>query len=480
MNYILKNSRKFSLKEGNFVKEEIFIQNGKIVDKCFGEEIDLKGAFVYPGIVDSHCHLMGTGYKKSIIELDEVKGKSAFSKLLNSFKGEMVLGRGWDENVLGFLPERELLDSIIDDRPIILTRRCGHIAALNTQAIEKFDLFDLDGLDETDVKKGIFKERGLTKINRELWKNKEAIEDYLKRGTDEFLQYGVTSVHSDDLNGINDSYTLNLLSDQKNIRVYEKYKVSSPSQINEINKYKNLENPFLKLRAAKLFMDGSLGGRTAALMEDYSDDPGNKGVLLLKNRELSKYIKAAEKNGIELCIHVIGDKSLEEAIKAFESFDELKTEHRLIHVQIASEEQLKRIKKLNMRLSIQPAFYSSDLIISEKRLGKERLFSKGYPFNKMRDLKINLSFSTDSPIESASPFKNISSANHFFSRVESIYYYTQAGKYFEEKNTSVELTLGNNADLFVSETDLLNSTNETLQNGKSSMTFVAGEVVYEE
>jgi hypothetical protein len=139
---------------------------------------------------------------------------------------------------------------------------------------------------------------------------------------------------------------------------------------------------------------------------------------------------------------------------------------------------LQRIKKLNLRLSIQPAFYSSDLIIAEKRLGKERFFELGYPFNKMRDLKINISFSTDSPIENASPFKNIASADHFFSRIESLYYYSEAGKKFENQNSSVELIPGNDADLFVSETDILNSTEETLSKAEVVYTLVNGKLVY--
>jgi hypothetical protein len=478
MNYILKNARKFSFDIGNFNKEEIYIKNGKIVEKCFGEEIDIKGAFVYPGFVDSHCHLLGTGFKRSIINLDDVNNRSEFDKLIKNCKEEIVVGRGWDENKLGFLPTRDILDSSVDEKPVILTRRCGHIAVLNSFAIEEYELSDLDGLDETDIKKGIFKERGLGKINKELWKSEERIKNYLEKGIKEFIKYGVTSVHTDDLDGVNNSYILNLLSKQNKIKIYEKYKISSPSQIEEIKKYRNLENIFFKVRAAKLFMDGSLGGRTAALTDDYSDDPGNRGVLLMDRSELIEFIREAEKNEIELCIHMIGDHSLEEAISAFESFYTLETEHRLIHVQIASKKQLQRIKKLNLRLSIQPAFYSSDLIIAEKRLGKERFFELGYPFNKMRDLKINISFSTDSPIENASPFKNIASADHFFSRIESLYYYSEAGKKFENQNSSVELIPGNDADLFVSETDILNSTEETLSKAEVVYTLVNGKLVY--
>ncbi|HNQ70425.1 MULTISPECIES: amidohydrolase [Mesotoga] len=473
MAYSLKGGRVYSVPDGRYVTRDLYISEGIISEVPAKDaiEIDVSGKFVYPGFVDSHAHLIGTGRKELEVDLENCDSVEKLETALN-VERDIVRARGWDQEVLGFMPVRKILDSIIS-RPVIITRRCGHIASANSAFIKLFSLERLHGLDGTDIDLGILKERALDEVERNVLLTSGEVEAAIEAGTKAFLKYGVTSVHSDDYHGIEYELLMQRLAGIVDLRVYEKFCVSREEDLEMILLGRQFENEFFQLNAAKLYLDGSLGARTAAMIEPYYDSPGERGVLYKSAKEIRPIVKRADGEGIQVCVHVIGDRALEEALKAFEGSKSETLRHRLIHVQIASEEQIRRMVEEKLTASIQPVFVDSDKLIAPERFGPSRL-ENAYPFGKMRDMGVLLALSTDSPVESTSVIRNLNSADRYFSRRESIEMYTSNGHLLANSCRGCSLEPGYPADLFVIDADLL----KTNEDRFSDMTFVGGRLVF--
>ncbi|HOI34161.1 MAG TPA: amidohydrolase [Mesotoga infera] len=473
MNYVLKNSRVFSVDLGEFSHRDLYITDGRISDRVGPEALtmDLSGKFIYPGFVDSHAHLIGTGLEKMAVDLRNCRSMEDLRSRLQ-IESHLVRARGWDQETLGFLPERRILDRITS-QPAILIRRCGHVATVNSAAIDRFSLETLDGLDETDIENGVIKERALERLNSIVKLTPEEVEEAIRIGSTEFLKYGVTCVHSDDFHGLKLETLVESLSRISNIRVFEKIAVENSDQLSMLDIAKDGETSFFKVIAAKIYMDGSLGARTAAMKEPYSDSPRETGVLYMDCETLKRIVERADRKAFQLCVHVIGDKSLEEALKAFHGSRAHELKHRLIHVQIASPEQIRRIADLGLTASIQPVFFDSDAHIAPDRFGEERM-RDAYPFKQMRDVGIRMALSTDSPVESPSILPNLVSADRFFQRRDALKMYTKAGYCLANMEERGSLLPGEEADLFVSSVNLLDGVGEA----ESEITFVDGKIVY--
>lgn len=465
-----------------FEKYDIQINNnGLIIRKeksiiCLNKNetiFDLTGKYIYPAFIDSHTHLIGTGQKILHPSLEKISSIEELKNIINLINEPIIMLRGWDEEKLSFIPERKILDSFTLEKPIILTRKCGHIATVNTSTINKFRIKEFANENEIDFKKGIISGKTLEKLKKRIKLSKQLIKSYLEAGAKEFLKYGVTSVHSDDWYSVKLNTLIDLLKHNKIIRIYEKiYTENLKSLLFLINNYHNLfqtEGDILNIRAIKIYLDGSLGGRTAYIKSSYSDKKSIKGNIYFTEEELSQIIRTAENNRIQIMAHIIGDGALEIALKAFEKNIENNNplRHRLIHLQIASKKQLKKIKKLNLYVSIQPIFYESDYEMAIKRLGENRFTNKGYPFRELLELGINFSLSTDSPIESPNPFKNLISTKIFMPIREAFLRYTISGAKasFQENKVST-LEEGKFADAFILSKDLFklsdNELNRTL------------------
>ncbi|NLT44742.1 MAG: amidohydrolase family protein [Thermotogaceae bacterium] len=471
--YSLKGGMVYSAEDGKYLRRDLYISAGVLypTPSKGALEIDITGKFVYPGFVDSHAHLIGTGRKSLEVNLEDCNSIESLAERLEVDR-EVVRARGWDQEVLGFMPVREVLDSITT-RPVILTRRCGHIATVNSPLIKLFSLEGLHGLDGSDIELGLLKERALEELDRKIKLSPGEVERAIHAGTQAFLKYGVTAVHSDDYHGIDYELLMQSLSSTTNMRIYEKFCVSKEEQLDLIKLGQQFETPFFNLRAAKLYLDGSLGARTAAMISPYHDSPAERGVLYMTADELRVIVKKADREGIQVCVHVIGDRALEEALKAFEGSVSESLKHRLIHVQIASEEQIKRMADQKLTASIQPIFADSDRIIAPERFGPLRM-KDAYPFGKLRDMGVTLAISTDSPVEGTSVIRNLTSADRFFSRRDSIQMYSSNGHILANNTDSISLKYGDRADLFVINVDLLKATQDT----PAEMTFVDGRLVY--
>lgn len=250
---------------------------------------------------------------------------------------------------------------------------------------------------------------------------KKRIKQYFIEANKILLSYGITSIGSDDFSTINVDYEL-IIESLKELYEEELIQVRLLEQVNLPSKEKLLEfidmgyankvYKGFKLGPLKLLADGSLGGRTAYLNQPYSDDVDSRGVKVFTQDELNDLVFIADSNNMDVAIHAIGDGTIDMVIMAIESSLRITKRyshrHSIIHAQLATRNQIKKMRKLNISAQVQPIFLNSDIPIIKNRIG-ERHFDS-YLFNTMDKEGIKTVFGTDSPVEPVNPFYNLYSA----------------------------------------------------------------------
>ena len=372
---------------------------------------------------DSHLHLVGLGYIQSMIDLSKFKSIENVCEI-NSTK-DFVLGRGWHQ--ANFKEERCLtkddLNRISKSKPVIFTRVCGHVLVCNDKAME------LAGISKTsnqveggsfNFESGIFTEDALALINRVIPKpSKQEIKDYFIKGNDLLMSYNITHCASDDFGTLPVPYEL-ILECLEELYIDGKMKVQLYEQVNLPTKellldfiskgYHTKKFSGFRMGPLKLLADGSLGGRTAYLRDDYSDDPGNRGIKVFKDEELEELIFIADSNNMDVAIHAIGDGMIDIVIdaiyKSMKKTNRTHHRHSIIHAQLANKSQIKRMAGLGISAIVQPIFLNSDIAIVKERLGEERA-KETYLFKTMYNEGVKVGFSTDAPVESVDPEENI-------------------------------------------------------------------------
>jgi hypothetical protein len=483
MNIKLKNGMVYDPKNGTFNKRDLVVKNSIISNNDDGAKThDIGGYYVYPGFVDSHLHLISTGKRQLTPSLDKINSKEKLCSLLKNYSSsdeELTIfnARGWDQDKLGFMPDRVYLDEFFPETPAILERRCGHVAVVNSAMIDKYNLKEFDGLDGTVISKGYLKERALIKTQNLITLSKQEINKFMNKGIDLLLGFGITHVHTDDFHGVEMKTLLDTLSAQNRIKIFEKLNVPE-SSIEKIKHYTDYENEFLTIGSVKIFLDGSFGARTGALLDPYADDVENRGLLYYSEGELNNILTLCEKEKLQLSIHIIGDRALELALNVLSNYPNSSLKHRLIHLQVASDNQISRMAEIGLIASIQPVFYISDNEMALARLGENRYREKAYPFRKMFESGVSLSLSTDSPVEDPNPFLNINAADNFFDRKTILYLYMINGRKHGFSNDTGRLLVGEKADFFITKTDLLQASKIDLAETKAVVTFVNGNPVH--
>lgn len=415
--------------DGKFVKKDLCIEKGIFIDcnKYLDEKVlNLEGKYILPGFSDSHAHVLGIGIKLLTLNLENTDVVDAVLKSNDKF----ILGRGWSN-----LPQNiEILNEV--DKPVILIRRCGHIAWINKLAQEMLGM-----------NKFLLEEDELEKI-WELLPEDFYIEAF-EKAQNEMLKKGITSVHSDDFHGITFE-TLTKLLKRSKIRIYEKLYTTKPW------KYAFKDFGKSKIFGVKLFADGSLGGKTAFLSTPYSDTKDNFGRFVLP-QNFKDIVEFADKNNLQVCVHTIGDEALTRVLDLFGKH----YGHRIIHAQLVKKADFLRLK--NFVFSIQPHFYFEDREII-KYVSKKNLYL--YPFKKMYDTGIGISFSSDAPVSPFDPWYVINSALKLgFSFAESIKLYTESsGEIINEKIGKIKE--GYKADFVVFNDKELTDINSVYVDGK--------------
>ncbi len=534
MRTILRNG-KIYVEKNNF-KEAILIEDGIIKLVGSNEElahysadniVDLEGKTVLPGFNDSHLHISGIGALMNTCNLTQAKSIDDIIQLGRNFlKNKPNLkalhGRGWNQDYFT-TGERRLitrfdLDKISTEIPIVFDRVCGHVSVGNTKALEILGIDEntsVDGgtieLGEDGKPNGIFTENAVRLIQSVIPKKDDLQkeEEFLK-ACNYALSLGITSVQSCD---IMDTESRCMYKIIHNIYDNKKTKLRYSHQFNyqDIADFRNYletehlegkyDEKFLSKGALKLFKDGSLGARTALMLEDYKDAPGTKGVEALTDEQLQALVELATEHGIRVVTHAIGDGAVESVIRAYERTikngrnKDNRLRHGIVHCQISNRDQLNRIAKLNIPVMYQPIFLDYDIQIVEARVGKE-LASTSYAFNTLYKLGAPVSLGTDAPVEDCNPFPNIYCAitrqrlngnpeggfnpKEKMELEDAIDAYTIGSAYNEFKEDfKGRLKPGFVADLIVLDKDIFSVNENEIKNIKVEKTMIDGKFVYE-
>ncbi len=440
---LIRKGKIYTLKEEGDLVEALAIDKGKIIfagskdesQKYIASEIvDLGGKTVISGMGDSHLHLYAYCQNKALINLESVKSMDALiqtirARALETEKGRWLKGVGFDQNKYpeSRLPNRWDLDKISREHPIVIRRCCLHVMVANSLAIEmasitEEDIKKFDGLIELDDRgemTGIFREAATSifdDIVPDPLSEAEVKQKIMLEVFDEMVSKGITIIHT---------YSANIWNYFEDIDTYRLLESEGKLPIRIIVNLDELfendginwdDNPYIKVKygSYKLFTDGSLGARTAALMEPYSDDKDNYGILVDRHKLYNELLEAYSR-GLQPAIHAIGDRAIQLCLDAIEyaidkcGYDIKRKPFRIINAQLVNQKQLKRMKELPVVLDIQPIFLCTDLYWVDSRLGSKRV-DWAYMWKTLMENGIIMAGGSDCPVESFDPIKGIHAA----------------------------------------------------------------------
>lgn len=387
--------------------------------------IDANGGSLHPGLIDTHCHPFDYGWLKRGVDL---RGTSNITSIrmrlsagvMKSSSGEWVVGTGWNQEAFADrrMPSRGDIDDLSPSNPVVLSRICGHIGLLNTAAIRKLGLESRVGpeyeRDSSGELTGMVKEVALTEALQQIPKALERVVSDLQNVDAEAARLGLAGIHCIvSPEGFREELTA-LASLAAGNSLSLRYRVYLPPEALDFVKTEGLgeklRGPMVRTNGVKIFTDGSLGARTAALREPYADDPGNTGLLRMEDSELEEAVERVDSLGYQAIIHAIGDRAVEQAIGALSKVTGAKNprRHRVEHAGLLPRDLRSKMAKHGIRAAVQPSFITSDTWAVE-RLGEERLQDL-YPIRSMLDEGILASGSSDCPVETLSPILGMWSA----------------------------------------------------------------------
>ncbi len=474
------------------------------------EVVDLKGCLVMPGFVDSHMHLLEYALEKSFVDLT---GASDLNDLLSLLRarlpeaeasGMTLNGTGFNQNYWDNpeLPTRADLDSVSENVPIIVRRTCHHVTVANSPALR------LAGLEDSH-RDGILRENDQYILDNALpAPTKDQIKRLIADAALDLASKGITQVQTDDLLVISSElYGKTVLDaymelDREGllpVRVYEQCNLPSMERLEAFlgaGYMTGMSTGHFTIGPLKLLGDGALGARSAALKDGYRDDPANHGFLNFSDEELNQLVSAAHKAGMQIAIHGIGDRCIQQIIDACENalreYPRPDHRHGIVHCQITHPEDLRRMADLGMIAYIQPVFLKADQHIVEDRVGPE-LTASSYHWRAMKDLGIHMSGGSDCPIEPFDTLPNMyyaatcrqPGAEHAWHpekalRMDEVFrLFTSEGAYASfSENTHGRLVPGYAADFTVIDRDISSLPPESLTEASIIMTFVDGRMIY--
>ena len=446
------------------------------------EFVELRGTAV-PGFVDAHMHLDGVGFSEISIDLRGCRSveelKERFRRGLEKFGGRWVYGRGWDQELLGRWPTRWDLDEVCGDRLCVAIRICGHAGVVSSRVLEELKL--VEGFasspnlvrDERGVPTGIVLEEVLEFVRRELGRDLREVRRWVEYGVRKCVELGVTGCAwmSASIPGV-----LSLAELYKGIAVAPRVSLYLDPRALEHLGYPRpgFVAPRMLIAGVKLFLDGSLGARTAWLSKPYSDDLSTCGRPVIDLGRATEICSRARSAGLDIAIHAIGDRAIDWALDLAHRFGA-----RIEHASVVRDDQLHRFE--GVRVSIQPHFVITDWWI-DRRLGVERM-GWVYRFAELaRYARIGIS--TDAPVEPLNPFETIYAAccasppSKRLSVEEALKLYTEGSASISHLKHCGRLEPGFFADFVVLDKDPLEVDCEELRKIRIVETYIGGERVY--
>ncbi|WP_186754755.1 amidohydrolase [Echinicola salinicaeni] len=500
--------------------EALAISDGKFLDLGSNNEVleryeapkvyDLNGKFIYPGFIDAHAHFYRYGTSLKVVNLVGVKSpEEMFNRVKEHRKSHpnqaWILGRGWDQNQWKekIFPNKSALDKAFPNTPVLLTRIDGHAALANQKAL------DMGGIDankqilggkviiNNGKATGLLVDNAIEMVSAKIpaiseAESRQALLDAQKN----CFEVGLTSVVDAGI----DKETIDLMESMQNsgqlkMRIYA---MINPTKENKAYYFERgpYQNESITIRSFKIYGDGALGSRGAALLAPYHDRPEEIGFLL---NTYDNFLSTAEElyeHGFQMNTHCIGDSAnrtlLDIYAKVLKGKNDLRW--RIEHAQVISPEDLIKFAKYNIIPSVQPTHATSDMYWAEDRLGPNRI-KTAYIFKDLLEQNGKIALGSDFPVESINPLfgfhaavarqdannwpENGFQAENKLSREDALRGMTIWAAYANfEENLKGSIQKGKLADFVVLERDLMTAPETALRNLKVKATYIGGEKVY--
>ena len=476
------------------------------------EILDLQGAVVVPGLIDSHVHLAGLGQALEILDLREASSVEEVTQFVKEAgaraqPGEWIRGRGWDQTRWPGreFPDRNYLVEAAPENPVYLTRVDGHAAWVNGRALE------LAGVDELTAHPqggrivrnpegeltGILVDRAMGLVSRHIPGATVAqLERQLSLAAEECARLGLTSVHDAGVGRATlDAYKALLKRGELPIRSYVMIGGEGDLWQEYLSRGPEIGDR-LTVRSIKLVADGALGSRGAALIENYADDGGNQGLVILQKEDVQRVAARAAEKGFQVATHAIGDLANRITLQAYgEALGGLNDKRfRIEHAQIVHPDDFPLFKQYSVIASVQATHATSDMRWAEDRIGPQRALGS-YAWRTFLDTGVRIANGSDFPVEHPNPMLGFHAAitrqdgkgwpkqgwypEQKLTREEALKSWTLDGAYaaFEEAEKG-SLEPGKLADFVVLSKNIMEVDPAEILETKVLMTYVGGKRVH--
>jgi predicted amidohydrolase YtcJ len=517
---LVYNATVYTVDQSFSKAEAIAVDKGKIVavgttkdlQDQFGatENMDAKGKFILPGLIDAHAHFFEYGLGLHAADLvgttsweDVISKVKAYSK---KHKEGWIVGNGWDQNDWSKkdFSTNKKLNELFPDRPVILSRIDGHAAIANDKALELSGVKAGDKLEGGEVETkngkltGILIDNATSLVYNNVPPPTEAqLRDALLEAQKNCFAVGLTTIVD-----CGRDYTDALFADSLQKKGELKMKLFimlSDRKKNYDFLFKNgkIKTDRLNVRSFKLFSDGALGSRGACLLNPYSDKPGWSGFLLQSPEHFDSMANLISEHGFQMCTHAIGDSANRTMLNIYAKYLEGKNDQRwrIEHAQVLNKNDFHYFGDYNIVPSVQPTHATSDMDWAGDKLGKERL-KYSYANKELMQENGWIPLGTDFPVEDISPIKTFYAAvfrkdakgwpkggfqmENALSREDAIRGMTiWAAKANFEEDEKGSLEKGKFADFILLDTDLMYAAEKDILKTKVMITFVNGEKVFE-